>query len=53
MQPYMDAHYINIDFLLILNTGAIPDACIDWERRTHINQTWADFRRKFARAQQE
>jgi hypothetical protein len=27
MQPYMDAHYVNIAFLLILNTGAIPDAC--------------------------
>jgi hypothetical protein len=29
MQPYMEAHYVNIAFLLILNTGAILDACRD------------------------
>jgi hypothetical protein len=40
-------------FLLILNTGAIPDACRDWQRRTPVNQTWDDFRREFARAQRE
>jgi hypothetical protein len=27
MQPYMEAQYVNIAFLLILNPGAIPDAC--------------------------
>jgi hypothetical protein len=53
MQPYMEAQYVNIDFLLILNTGAIPDACRDWQRRTPVNQTWADFRREFSRAQRE
>jgi hypothetical protein len=53
IQPYMEAHYINIDFLLILNTCAIPDACRDWQRRTPVNQTWADFRREFAWAQRE
>jgi hypothetical protein len=42
MQPYMEAHYVHIAFLLILNTGAIPDACRDWQRRTPVNQTWAD-----------
>jgi hypothetical protein len=42
-QPYMEAQYVNIAFLLILNTGAIPDACRDWQRRTPMNQTWADF----------
>jgi hypothetical protein len=36
-----------------LNTCAIPDACRDWKRRTPVNQTWADFRREFARAQLE
>jgi uncharacterized protein (DUF1800 family) len=36
-----------------LNTGAIPDACRDWQRRTPVNQTWADFRREFARSQRE
>jgi hypothetical protein len=45
MQPYMEAHYVNIAFLAILNTGAIPDACRDWQRHTTVNQTWADFRR--------
>jgi hypothetical protein len=49
----MEAQYVNIAFLLILNTGAIPDACRDWQRRTPVNQTWADFRREFARAQHE
>jgi hypothetical protein len=44
MQPYMEAQYVKIAFLLMLNTGAIPDACRDWQRRTPVNQTWADFR---------
>jgi hypothetical protein len=52
-QPYMEAQYVNIAFLLILNTGAIPDAWRDWQHRTHMNQTWAEFRREFARAQRE
>jgi hypothetical protein len=39
-QPYMKAQYVNIAFLLILNTGAIPDACRDWQRCTPMNQTW-------------
>jgi hypothetical protein len=37
MQTYMEAQYVNITFLLILNTGAIPDACRDWQRRTRVN----------------
>jgi hypothetical protein len=49
----MEAKYVNIALLLILNTGAIPDACGDWQRRTPMNQTWADFRREFAREQRE
>jgi hypothetical protein len=52
-QPYTEAQYVNIAFLLILNTDAIPDACRDWQRRTPMNQTWADLRREFARAQRE
>jgi hypothetical protein len=52
-QPYTEAQYVNIAFLLILNTGAIPDACRDWQRCTPMNQTWADFRREFDRAQRE
>jgi hypothetical protein len=53
MPPYMEAQYFNIAFLLILNTGAIPNAYRDWKRRTPLNQTWADFRREFARAQRK
>jgi hypothetical protein len=49
-QPYMEVQYVNIAFLLTLNTGTIPDACRDWQRRTPMNQTWAEFRREFARA---
>jgi hypothetical protein len=30
MKPYMEAQYVNIAFLIILNTGAIPDACREW-----------------------
>jgi hypothetical protein len=52
MQPYK-AQYVTIAFLLILNTGAIPDACRDWQRRKPANQTWADFSREFAQAQRE
>jgi hypothetical protein len=53
MQPYMEVQYVNISFLLILNTGPIPDACRYWKRRTPVNQTWADFQRECARAQRE
>jgi hypothetical protein len=52
-QPYTEAQYVNIAFLLILNTGAIPYACRDWQRRTPMNQTWAESRREFARAHRE
>jgi hypothetical protein len=52
-QPCMEAQYVNIAFLLILNTGAIPDACRDWQRRTPMNQNWAEFRREFSREQRE
>jgi hypothetical protein len=48
MQPYIEAQYVNIAFLLILKTGAIPDVCRDWKRLTPVNQAWADFRREFA-----
>jgi hypothetical protein len=45
MQPYMEAQYVNIAFLLVLNTCAIPDTCRDWQLLTPVNQTWVDFRR--------
>jgi hypothetical protein len=52
-QPYIEAQYVNIAFLLILNTGAIPDACRYWQLRTPMNQTWVEFHREFPRAQRE
>jgi hypothetical protein len=45
IQPYIEAQYVNIAFLLILNTGAIPDAYRDWQHHTPVNQTWVDFQR--------
>jgi hypothetical protein len=51
MQPYMEAQYVNIAFLLIFNTGTIPDACREWQHRTPVNHTWADFRRELSWAQ--
>jgi hypothetical protein len=30
LQPYMEAQYVNIAFLLILNKGAVPEACRKW-----------------------
>jgi hypothetical protein len=53
MQPYMEAQYVYISFLLILNTGAVPKSFIDWKIRTPVNQTWGDFRKEFAHAQRE
>jgi hypothetical protein len=53
IQPYIEAQYVNIGFLLIINTGSIPDACREWQRRTPVNQTSADFRLEFERVQQE
>jgi hypothetical protein len=53
MQPYTEAQYVNIAFLLILNTGAVPEACREWQHRTPVNQTWAFFTREFARAQRK
>jgi hypothetical protein len=49
----MEAQYVNIAFLLILDTGAMADACRDWQPRTSVNQSWAGFWREFARAQRE
>jgi hypothetical protein len=53
MQPYTEAQYVNISFLLILNTGTIHNACRDWQRRTPVNKTWADSQRECARSQRE
>jgi hypothetical protein len=39
IQPYMEEKYVKIAFLLILNTGAVPEACRDLQRCTPVNQT--------------
>jgi hypothetical protein len=38
--PYNDAQYVNIAFILIFNTGSLPEAIREWQRRTLANQTW-------------
>jgi hypothetical protein len=38
-QPYREAQYVITAFLLILNTGALPEAIREWQRRTIVNQT--------------
>jgi hypothetical protein len=53
MQPYMEAQYINIAFLFVLNIVAIPEVCREWQRCNTVNQTWAEFRTEFARTQRE
>jgi hypothetical protein len=53
LQPYMEAQYVNIALLLILNAGAVPEACREWKRRTPVNQTWGGLRQNFARSQHE
>jgi hypothetical protein len=45
IQPYMEAQYITISFLLILNTGAVPEARREWQYRTPVNKTSGGFRR--------
>jgi hypothetical protein len=53
MQPYIEAQYVKIAFLIVISTGTIHDACREWQCCTPVNQTWADFRHEFARAQRE
>jgi hypothetical protein len=53
LQQYMGAKYVNSVFLLILNTGAVPEACREWQHRTPVDQTWAEFRRELSRARRE
>jgi hypothetical protein len=42
-QPYGEAQYVNIAFLLILATHSLPMACAEWERRVPNMQTWPLF----------
>jgi hypothetical protein len=53
MQPCTEAQHASMAFLLIPNTGEVPDACRYWQRHTPMHHTWADFRREFSRAQRE
>jgi hypothetical protein len=46
--PYHEAHYVNIAFIFILNTGDRPEAIRERKRRTIENQMWAQFNILFA-----
>jgi hypothetical protein len=52
-QPYGEAHYINIAFLLILATQSFPLACAEWQRRFPTMQTWPLFKAFFTEAHHE
>jgi hypothetical protein len=51
--PYNEAQYVKTAFLIILNTVALPEAIYDWQRRSIVNQTWAQFKILFVNAHRE
>jgi hypothetical protein len=52
-QPYGEAQYVNIAFLLILATQSLPLACAEWQRRVPSMQTWPLFKAFFTEAHRE
>jgi hypothetical protein len=52
-QPYREAQYVNIVFLLILATQSLPLACAEWQRRVPNMQTWPLFKAFFTEAHRE
>jgi hypothetical protein len=49
-QPYGEAQYVNIAFLLILATQSLPLACAESQRRVTNMQTWPLFKAFFTEA---
>jgi hypothetical protein len=43
-QPYDDAQYVNIAFMLILATQSLPLECDEWQRRVPNIHTWTLFK---------
>jgi hypothetical protein len=52
-QPYGEAQYVNIAFLLILATQSLPLACAEWQRRVPNMQSWPLFKAFFTEAHRE
>ena len=51
--PLSTLQLINTAYLLVFKTGVYRDACRDWNRRTPITKTWANFKQDFNLANQE
>jgi hypothetical protein len=51
-QPYGEARYVNIVFLLILDTHSLPLVCAEWQRRFPTMQTWPLLKAFFTEAHQ-
>jgi hypothetical protein len=49
-QPYDEAQYVNIEFLLVLATGVTPLACAEWQRLMPVEQSWTQFKVFFSNA---
>jgi hypothetical protein len=52
-QPFGEAQYVNIAFLLILTTQSLPLACAEWQRRVPNMQAWPIFKAFFMEARHE
>jgi hypothetical protein len=52
-QPYGEAQYVNIAFLLIPATHSLSLACAEWQRRVSNIQTWPLFKAFFTEAHRE
>jgi hypothetical protein len=52
-QPYEEAQYVNIAFLLILAAQSLSLACAEWQRRVPNMQTWPLFKAFFTEAHRE
>jgi hypothetical protein len=52
-QPYGEAQYVNIAFLLILVTQSLPLACAEWQRRVPNIHTWPLFKAFFTEAHRD
>jgi hypothetical protein len=52
-QSYGNAMIVNVEYMLIFNTGLFPDACRTWQSRAIARKTWAQFKIDFAKAHRE
>jgi hypothetical protein len=52
-QPYGEAQYVSIEFLLVLATGTITLACAEWKHRVPVEQSWEKIKVYFSNAHRE